>query len=81
MEKFCSSKVVARLLLRDIVREITGRKFVVHVSDSALDVLLGNASTGFVSISVILCLHVFDQCCDFFCIFKCIDIVTISNKR
>ncbi|KAI3466178.1 hypothetical protein Pfo_022841 [Paulownia fortunei] len=43
VEKFRNRKAVARLMLREIVREVTGQRFVVHASDAALDVLLGKA--------------------------------------
>ncbi|KAL9160094.1 hypothetical protein ABFS82_08G177700 [Erythranthe guttata] len=43
VEKFRDWKTVVRLLLREIVSEVTGQRFVVHASDAALNVLLNKA--------------------------------------
>ncbi|KAI3466181.1 hypothetical protein Pfo_022844 [Paulownia fortunei] len=45
VDKFRDRKAVARVMLRDIVREVTGGRFVVHASDAALDVLLRKRPT------------------------------------
>lgn len=52
------------MLLRGIVREVCGGRFVVHISDAALDVILTKAWTKSVSRTFCVCLHVHDPCCD-----------------
>ncbi|GFP80460.1 chaperone protein clpb1, partial [Phtheirospermum japonicum] len=43
VERFRNYKAVFRLLLREIVRELTGQRFVVHASDAALNSLFGKS--------------------------------------